>query len=815
MKIPICVLLIFLIGFLAYIRATLAASTGAVAAALLILTKISGAPAACLIFCWTVFLLAAIFLNTPLIRRRFLTDYMFSFFRSSMPSMSSTEREALEAGTVWWDGELFSGRPDWKKLRSAPKPGLSREEEDFINGPVEELCGMLDDWRITEELQDLPLEVWDFLKQKGFFGMIIPKKYGGLEFSALAHSGVVMKIASRSISAAVTAMVPNSLGPAELILHYGTDEQKNYYLPRLAKGVEVPCFALTGPEAGSDAASMPDTGIVCRSGFEDQKDILGIRLNWEKRYITLAPSATVLGLAFKLLDPSHLLEQKEEIGITLALVPTNISGISIGTRHFPLNSAFQVGPTWGKDVFIPIDRIIGGPARAGQGWRMLMECLAVGRSISLPALSVGSGKLAGRVIGAYARVRRQFKMSIGRFEGVEDALARIGGNVYLMDAARLLTACAVDRKEKPSVISAMVKFNLTERARKILNDAMDIQGGSAICMGPRNLLARVYQSLPISITVEGSNTLTRSMIVFGQGALRCHPYLQRELKTMEDPDKERGKSDFDKAIISHIGLVAGNAVRSLWLGVTGSHCTVAPGSSSTRPYYKRLARMSAAFALAADLSLLVLGGALKRKEKLSGRLADIFSNLYLMSAVLKRFEDQGSPAEDLPFLRWACDDSLHAIQESFYGLFKNFPNRYLAMVLRLLTFPLGRSFFPPSDRLGREVADLLLSPGTARDRLTCGIFLPSSLEEPLGRLEDALAKTLASEPVEKKIQQAIKDGLLKAESLEKGIDAALQAGVINEEEAAIVHASVAARREVVRVDDFPRDKWKRDKMQVS
>lgn len=810
MKIPMLLLLIFLLGFLAYVRASLAVSTGAVAAALLLFTKISGAPTAWLIFWWTVFLLATIFLNVPFIRRRILTYPMFALFQTIMPAMSSTEREALEAGTVWWDGELFSGRPKWKKLRSLPKPELSKEEQDFINGPVEELCGMLDEWRITEELQDLPPEVWDFLKQKGFFGMIIPKKYGGLEFSALGHSAVIMKIASRSISTAVTAMVPNSLGPAELILHYGTDEQKNYYLPRLAKGIEVPCFALTGPEAGSDAASMPDTGTVCRGDFEDQKDILGIRLNWEKRYITLAPSATVLGLAFKLFDPSHLLGQKEEIGITLALVPTHLPGLSIGTRHFPLNSAFQVGPTWGKDVFIPLDRIIGGPERAGQGWRMLMECLAVGRSISLPALSVGSGKLSGRVIGAYSRVRRQFKMSIGRFEGVEEALARIGGNAYLMEAARLLTACAVDQKEKPSVVSAIVKYNLTERARKVLNDAMDIQGGSAICMGPRNILARVYQSLPISITVEGSNTLTRSMIVFGQGALRCHPYLQSELKAMGDLDKEKGKREFDKAIMGHIGLVISNAARSLWLGLTSSHCGVSPGSAATRPYYKKLSRMCAAFALAADISLLILGGALKRKEKLSGRLADIFSNLYLISAILKHFEDQGSLPEDLPFFRWACEDSLHAIQNGFDGLLENFPNPYVGAALRFLTFPLGRSFSPPSDRLGHHIADLLLTPGAVRDRLTDGIFLPSDLEDPLGRLEDALGKVIKAEPVEKKIQQAIRDGALKAESVEKGVEAALQAGVIDKGEADVVRAAAEARKEVIRVDDFPKDKWKRE-----
>jgi acyl-CoA dehydrogenase len=540
-----------------------------------------------------ILLLVAASLNVPGFRRKLITGKLFSIFRKTMPTMSSTEEEALQAGTVWWDGELFSGNPDWKKLRSLPSPALTEREQAFINGPADELCRMLDDWQITEKLQDLPEEVWSFIKEKGFFGMIIPKKYGGLEFSTLAHSDVIMKLASRSVSAAVTVMVPNSLGPAELLLRYGTEKQKNHYLPRLASGEEIPCFALTGPQAGSDAASMPDTGVICRQDFNGQKDVLGILLNWDKRYITLGPIATVLGLAFKLYDPEHLLGNRENIGITLALIPTDTPGITIGSRHLPLDSAFLVGPNWGKDVFIPIEWIIGGPARAGEGWRMLMDCLAEGRSVSLPALSTGSGKLATRAVGGYSRIRKQFNMPIGRFEGVEEALARMGGYTYLIDSARLMTAMGVDLGEKPSVISAIAKYYLTEHSRKIINDAMDVQGGAAICLGPRNLLARIYQSTPIGITVEGANILTRSLIIFGQGAMRCHPFLLRELNAINNKDKKQGMMDFDKALIGHIGFIISNAVRSLLLGLTGSRIASVPGGPATKPYYRHLTRMSA------------------------------------------------------------------------------------------------------------------------------------------------------------------------------------------------------------------------------
>ena len=799
-----------LLSLSAYLRASLRISTGITAVTLFMMALWQGVSAIWLVTGSIIFLLFAIPLNVPVVRRKIVTDRLFRIFQRTLPKMSKTEEEALQAGTVWWDGELFSGRPDWEKLLTVPSPELTERERSFIDGPVERLCRMLDDWQITEELQDLPEAIWNYIKEEGFFGMIIPKKYGGLEFSALAHSSVVMKLASRSMSAAVTVMVPNSLGPAELLLRYGTEEQKEHYLPRLARGEEIPCFALTGPQAGSDAASIPDTGVACRGEFNGKKDVLGIRLNWDKRYITLGPVATVLGLAFKLSDPDNLLGDREDIGITLALIPTDIPGVKIGSRHLPLNSAFLVGPTWGKDVFIPVDRIIGGPARSGEGWRMLMDCLAEGRSISLPALSTGCSKLASRAIGAYSHIRKQFNMPIGKFEGVEEALARIGGYTYLIDSARVMTAVGVDQGEKPSVVSAIVKYYLTELARKVINDAMDVQGGAAICMGPRNLLARPYQSIPISITVEGANILTRSMIIFGQGAIRCHPFLLSELNAVNNKDHRRGRKEFDRAIMGHIGFIISNAVRSFILGVTGSLVTRVPGSPAARPYYRQLSRMSAAFAFASDIALLILGGSLKRKERLSARLADVLGHMYLASAVLKRFENQGSPAEDRPFLDWSCQYALYTIQESFYGLLNNFPNRYAAWLIRRIIFPLGKAFLPPDDRSDHKVAELLLSPSVSRERLTEGIHVPVTTDESLGLIEDALKKVIAAESVEKKVRKAVKKGVLKRNTEEEMLSEAIAARVISYDEALLVRAATAARREVISVDDFSQDKREKD-----
>ncbi len=731
---------------------------------------------------------------------------MLDLFRSVMPPMSQTEREALEAGTVWWDGELFSGAPNWNTLLNTPKPQLSKEEQDFLDGPTEQLCQMLDDWNITHERRDLPPETWQFIKDNGFFGMIIPKRYGGLEFSALAHSSVVTKIASRSVTAAVTVMVPNSLGPAELILHYGSDEQKDHYLQRLAKGKEIPCFALTSADAGSDAAAMTDSGIVCRQEFNGKKDVLGILLNWEKRYITLGPVATVLGLAFKLYDPDNLLGDTEELGITCALIPTDTKGVEIGARHFPLDSAFLNGPNRGKDVFIPMDWVIGGQSQVGKGWRMLMESLAVGRSISLPALSIGAAKLVCRATGAYARIRTQFKLPIGKFEGIEEVLARIAGTTYMMCATRTLTTSAVDMGEKPSVISAIVKYNMTEWMRTLVNDGMDIHGGSGICLGPRNVLGRAYQTLPVSITVEGANILTRSLIIFGQGAIRCHPYVLKEMEAATETNNSKAVADFDRALFAHIGFAMSNAARALFLGLTKAKFVKAPVNNQAAYYYKQLTRNSSAFALVADVAMLVLGGELKRKEKLSGRLADILSHMYMTSATLKRFEDQGHPAEDLPMLRWACENSLREMQQSFDKILINFPNRVVARILRSLIFPLGKSYTGPTDALGKKAASILLNRSETRDRLTKGIYIPTDYvpnsNDPMGRLEYALRCIITAEPLERKLVAAQKIGTVVGNDKQSLLDSALKEKVLSQDDIEVIIKADKARQSAIMVDEF-------------
>ncbi len=755
----------------------------------------------------TLLLVLGVTFLVPQVRRALISNRLLKVFRKILPQISQTEQEALDAGTVWWDGDLFSGKPDWNKLLAYPKPKLSTEEKAFLAGPTEELCAMLDEWHITRELNDLPPHVWQFIKDNGFFGMIIPKQFGGLGFSALAHSEVVMKISSRSGTAAVSVMVPNSLGPAELLLHYGTEEQKNHYLPRLAKGLEVPCFALTGPDAGSDAGSIPDFGIVCHGEFNGDQNVLGMRVTWEKRYITLGPVATLLGLAFRLHDPDGLLGEEKDLGITLALIPTNTPGVNIGRRHFPLDAAFQNGPNSGKDVFIPMEWIIGGREGIGYGWRMLMNCLAAGRSISLPATSTGAAKLAARTSGAYSRVRVQFKTPIGRFEGVEEALARIGGNTYMMDAARVMTAGAVDLGEKPSVISAIVKYHLTERGRQAINDAMDVHGGKGICLGPSNYLGRNYQHIPVSITVEGANILTRNMIIFGQGAIRCHPYVLKEIRAANNSNLARASVEFDHALMGHIVFSMGNGIRSLLHGLTGGYLASAPGSvgPEVHGYYSQLTRFSAAFALLADISLLVLGGSLKRKERLSARLGDILSMLYLCSATLKRFKDDDRPAADLPLLHWSIQDALYRMQQAFDGLLDNFPGRVFgARLLRFLVFPLGKSFSPPSDELGHKVAKLMLAPGEARDRLTAGIYMPASADEPLNVLEQALQCAVVSEAVETKLRAAVKAGRIPAQRDEK-ITAALKQRVITTNELELMGKMDHLRRRVIMVDDFPPD----------
>lgn len=811
-------LFIITVGIIGYLRLSLNHATWLIGAWLVISVFVNAIHGGLWVF-WIIVLLGLTLINLPDLRKKLISKPAMKLLKKNLPQISRTEQEALDGGNVWWDAELFSGKPDWKRLRDLSPGSLSIEEQAFLDGPVEDLCNMLDDWKITHELQDLPSSVWEYLKEERFFGMIIPKEYGGLGFSALAHSQVVMKLAGRSTTAAVTVMVPNSLGPGELLSKYGTNDQKNFYLSRLAIGKDIPCFALTGPEAGSDAGSIPDVGIVCRQDFNNKKDVLGIRINWEKRYITLGPIATLLGLAFQLYDPDELLTEDvfssrenfqdierdgDHIGITVALIPTNTAGIDIGKRHFTLNNPFQNGPNWGKDVFIPMDWLIGGVDNVGKGWKMLVECLGEGRGISLPALSTGAAKIASRYTGAYARVRKQFGISIGQFEGIEEPLADILGNTYLMDAARKLTTTALDHGQRPAVITALLKYQLTERLRKITNDAMDIQGGSGICLGPSNYLGRGYQALPVAITVEGANILTRSLIVFGQGAIRCHPFLLTEMKATENNDLDA----LDAALFSHIGFVISNLSRSIWFGLSNA-IFESPGTPLTRKYYRQLTRLSAGFALLSDYALLTLGGKLKRKERLSGRFSDILANMYLCSATLKHFEDQGEPEADLPLLHYACQKTMHDAQQAMLAVFYNLPFSFISKSLRAVMFPFGKPYAPPGDRLIHEVAALALSPSATRDRLTEGCFLTDDPNDAMGRIEHAFNIAIKTEALEKKFKRFVKSGQLHGRIHTDRIDEALKKELITELESKQLHNNWLAMREAIRVDDFTEEEFKR------
>jgi acyl-CoA dehydrogenase len=735
-------------------------------------------------------------MTRPGLRARILTKPILRWYKKLLPPISPTERDAIAAGTVWWDAELFSGKPDWKKLRNYASPVLSAEEQAFLDGPVEKLCSMLDDWQFRRS-GDLPEHAWAFIRDNGFMGMIIPKEHGGLGFSALMHSSVVMKIATRSPSAAVTVMVPNSLGPAELLHRYGTEEQRHHYLPRLARGIEIPCFALTAPEAGSDAASIPDKGIVCYGDHKGQR-VLGIRVTWNKRYITLAPIATLLGLAFKLYDPDHHLGGKEDIGITLALVPTNTPGVQIGRRHFPAGQAFMNGPTQGRDVFIPMEYVIGGKERVGQGWRMLMDCLAAGRAISLPALGTGATMYCARYAGAYARIRRQFGLPIGKFEGVEAPLARIAGYAYMLNAARKLTAATLDRGEQPSVLSAILKYHATERMRTAINDTLDIHGGRGICDGPRNYVYGPYMSVPVAITVEGANILTRSLMIYGQGAIRCHPYLLKEMEAANLPDANEGLAAFDKALFAHIRSAASNVIRAFWHNLTGGIFASSPAPRHLEQYYRGLHVAAVTFAAIADLAMGTLGGEMKRREGLSARLGDTLSELYLMSCVLKRYEDEGAQEADLPLVEWNFRTAMLAIQTSLDGVLQNLPNRPVAWLLRLIAFPWGRHRRPPGDRLTHRVASLLLSPSETRDRLTAGIHVNHATGDPTGRMENAFAAAVQRDAIEEKIRQAGHTGRKALSDL----PALVRAGVITQGEADALVTANAIVREAIDVDDF-------------
>ena len=793
------------IAYLAHRRTAPLPALGVVAVYLLAMGAWSHAPGWLLLIFWVLLAVVAAPLLLPDLRRQYFTKPLFSWFQKVLPPMSETERDAIDAGTVWWDGELFSGRPDWDKLLAYPKAQLTEEEQAFIDGPTEELCAMVSDWEIGQAM-DLPPQAWEHIKTHGFFALIIPKEYGGKGFSAYAHSQVAMKLATRSGDLASTVMVPNSLGPAELLLHYGTEEQRNHYLPRLARGDDIPCFALTGPLAGSDAGAMPDTGVICKGEWQG-KETLGLRLNWEKRYITLGPVATLLGLAFKAHDPDHLLGEEEDLGISLALIPTDTPGVEIGRRHLPLGAAFMNGPNSGKDVFIPLEYLIGGQEMLGKGWMMLMNCLSVGRSISLPAVGTGAAKFTSLVTGQYAQVREQFNVPLSAFEGIQEALARIGGNAWLMDSARMLTANAVDLGEKPSVLSAILKYHLTERGRECISHAMDVHGGKGIIMGPNNYLGRNWQGAPIFITVEGANILSRNLMIFGQGAIRCHPFVLKEMALAGREDHDQALKEFDGLLMQHIGFAVSNAASTLVLNLGLGHFEKAPGNRLSQGYFRALNRQAAAFALLADLSMMLLGGELKRRERLSARLGDVLSHMYLASAALKRYHDLDSPDHLEPLFAWAMEESLGESERALDELLNNFPNKVLGCLLRVIVFPFGRRHTGPSDALDAEVAAVI---GRAKgdptlEELLAGCYRPQSAEDPVGALQHAYDLLGASHPLQKKLHSALKSGQVKPVAGEHAIDAALQAGVLQPAEAQTLRDAEAARRKVIDVDDFSKE----------
>lgn len=787
---------IIYVWILAYHNVSLPVWTASLLAGLLLLSVFTSLSFISLLILWTIVVLPLMVLNVLSLRRKLLSKTLFNFFRRSMPAMSTTEKEALAAGMTGWEAELLSGDPDWERLLAQPGPSLSVGEQAFLDGPVNELCSMIDDWDITHNRADLPAEIWAYIKEHRFWGLIIPEKYGGLAFSASAQVAVLSRIHGRSASVATTVMVPNSLGPAELLLKYGLAAQQEYYLPRLACGEEIPCFALTAPTAGSDAAAIPDRGDICHGEFQG-KSVIGIRLQWDKRYITLAPVATVIGLAFHLFDPEHLLSKKVDRGITCALIPANTAGVSIGRRHFPLNSAFMNGPIQGKDVFIPLDWIIGGEEMIGRGWQMLMECLGVGRAISLPAGANGGAQTAALATGAYARIRQQFSVPIGFFEGVEETLTTIAGNTYIINAAVKLGAAAIDNDVKSAVASAIVKQQTTERGRQVVLAAMDVHGGKGICMGPRNYIASAYQTVPISITVEGANILTRSFIIFGQGLIRCHPYLLAEIQSVETQDLVQ----FDKALFNHFAYMGSRKIRALFLALTqGRFVPVA--NKSLKRYFQLATRYSGALAFMAELAIIGLRGNLKRCEKLSGRFADVLSLLYLISAVLKRFIDDGKPAADRVLVDWSCQQLLYNIEQRLWEIYQNFPSRFLAFSMRFFVFPLGRRCQLPGDKLSQQVAQLLLTPSPARQRLTADVYQQALANNPIGLMEQYLPIIIAAEPLERRLKQAERAGKITGLSLPEQVTAALVADLINQDEAEQLLQADRLRQAVIAVDDF-------------
>ncbi|PAV27025.1 acyl-CoA dehydrogenase [Tamilnaduibacter salinus] len=744
------------------------------------------------------------------LRRERLSRPLLSWVRSRLPKLSETEAEALRSGSVDWDGELFSGRPDWQRLLDAPHGRLTEEERAFVDGPVDKLCAMLDDWSITNELYDLPKKAWNFIRKEGFFGLVIPEEYGGKGFSATAHSEIVMKISTRSVSAAVTVMVPNSLGPGELLMHYGTTDQKQYYLPRLAKGEEVPCFALTSPVAGSDASAIPDRGVICKGPWNGE-EVLGLKVTWNKRYITLAPVATIIGLAIKVYDPDQLLGEEEDLGVTCVMVPRELEGVHAGARHLPMNTVFMNGPTWGEDVFIPLEQVIGGREMIGQGWTMLLECLSIGRSISLPALGTGAGKLASLTTGAYAGVREQFGRSVSEFEGVQEAMEPVAGYTYMMDAARLLTAGMLDRGVKPSVPSAVLKYRNTDLMREVINHSMDIVAGRGVITGPRNFLARAYQAVPIGITVEGANILTRSLMIFGQGAIRCHPYIVDEIEAAGMEDENAAVDAFDSVFYAHMAHTTRNALRSFVLGLSQGWLEPVPAQGGISRYYRQLARFSSAFSVLTDVSLLTIGGGLKARQRLSGRMADCLVHLYYASAAIRQWHEDGYPEDQRPLVEWALERSLYDFQNQMKAVIDNFPVRPLRWPLRLLVFPTGTGLRPPDDRLGEKVAMSIVQSGPPRDRVVQGVYRNEEPDDPVGRVLHAYRLANETRPARDRLHDAIRKAepdelqdveMLMAHQREELVDWAVEQNVIRQEERDKLVEALEAMYDVIRVDAF-------------
>jgi acyl-CoA dehydrogenase len=753
-----------------------------------------------------LFAIAFAALAVPQVRRVALIAPAFKLVRGTLPKVSDTEAQALEAGTVGFDAELFSGEPDWNKLRSIAPIVLTPEEQAFLDGPTDELCAMIDDWQLRHTKREVPEEIWDFAKKHGFLGMLISKEHGGLGFSAQAQSLIIGKIASRSPDVVTIVMVPNSLGPGELIEKYGTERQKSYYLPRLARGDEIPCFSLTGPTSGSDAATMRDIGIVTRA---EHGDVVGFRLSWDKRYITLGPKATLVGLAFRAFDPENILGKGENLGITVAMIPANHPGVEIGRRHLPSGNAFPNGPNWGKDVFIPIDWVIGGEKMVGQGWRMLMECLAAGRAISLPSSATAGTKAMLRFTSAYGRIRKQFGLPVARMEGVEEPLARMVEAAYANEAARAVTAAMVSRGERPSVISALMKYQTTERMRRSVNDAFDIHGGRAICDGPSNYLQSAYQMVPVGITVEGANILTRTLITFAQGALRSHPYLYKEIKAAQDPDCERGLEAFDSAFSGHVSYAVANATGAFFHNITFGNFATAPEEAyEMADWYRQLGRAARNFAFAADLTVATLGGALKTKQKISGRLADALSELYFLGCVLKRYEDDGRLSSDRDLVALAAGNGLYRFQEALRGVVDNFPVASVRWLMRVVCFPLGSPYRPARDALAHRCVKLVLEAPEVRDRLTRHIYISQDPDDPTGLLEVTLKKVVAAEEAEKRLERAIRAGTIRRYHGIDWIGEAMTKGIVTESEGQLLREVEALVARVIAVDHFDPEELK-------